>query len=211
MSIDSILSFAVGALAATGLELATHQELPPHAHASDAIADTASESSVITVVAKNYAVKQDSFVSTMSPSTLHYRATFFHLHTHELWPVAEVPDALEEAHFLRCRATGSEHEIASVLVPMALDMADHFHVHRIEVVSGYRSPKLNELLRKKEHQVASESQHTEGHALDFKLPGVAAVALAKEVSKHHVGGIGTYRENNFVHIDIGRVRRWNGR
>ena len=45
------------------------------------------------------------------------------------------------------------------------------------------------------------------HAAD----GPRGIALAAQVSSVHVGGIGTYTENNFVHADVGRARRWNGR
>ena len=93
----------------------------------------------------------------------------------------------------------------------AIALADRFGSERIEVVSGYRSPKLNESLRKKGHQVASESQHTHGAALDFRVVGVPAEALAQAAGELHVGGIGTYRESDFVHLDTGRPRRWSGR
>lgn len=151
--------------------------------------------------------------STQAPHTDLFRSTFFHMHTLELLPVAEIgelPTASIE-HFLRCRVTGSEHAMDPTLVPLAISMASHFHQSRIEVISGFRSEKLNELLRKKGHQVARDSQHTHGTALDFRIPGVNAAVLAVEVARVHVGGIGIYTDNNFVHADSGRPRRWSGR
>jgi uncharacterized protein YcbK (DUF882 family) len=79
------------------------------------------------------------------------------------------------------------------------------------VVSGYRSPKFNEALRKKGRQVASRSHHTLGEALDFRLPDVEAEALAAAAEEIHVGGLGTYASSGFVHVDVGRDRRWGGR
>lgn len=157
--------------------------------------------------------RKDARVAPGEPSTTAFEVTFFHTHTLELLPVAAaaMPGNETISHFLRCRVTGAEHEIAEPLFPLATRMATHFHASRVDIVSGYRSSKLNELLRKKEHQVANDSQHTHGTALDFRIPGVDARALAAQVSSVHVGGIGTYTENNFVHADVGRARRWNGR
>jgi len=147
----------------------------------------------------------------MAPYAVAYRHTLFHIHTRELLPVARVPDELARAHFLRCRLTGDEHAMATEPFHVALALADALGSERIEVVSGYRSPKLNESLRKKGHQVASESQHTHGTALDFRLPGTPAIRVAAAASAIHVGGIGTYTESDFVHVDTGRDRRWSGR
>lgn len=157
--------------------------------------------------------RKDPRTSPVEPSTTAYSVTFFHTHTLELLPVVadSPPGAGAISHFLRCRVTGDEHEIAAPLFPLAVQMATQFHSSRVDVVSGYRSSKLNESLRKKEHQVANDSQHTHGTALDFRIPGVDARTLARAVSDVHVGGIGTYTENNFVHADVGRPRRWNGR
>lgn len=146
----------------------------------------------------------------IAPQVVHFSHTFFHIHTHELFPVARVTDEQARGHFLRCRLTGAEHEMAREPFGVALALADRFGADRVEVVSGFRSPKLNEALRKKGHEVASDSQHTHGTALDFRLPGVPAEALAHAAGEIHVGGIGTYRESDFIHVDTGRARRWNG-
>ena len=85
---------------------------------------------------------------------------------------------------------------------------------RVEIVSGYRSAKLNEMLRKKGHHVASHSQHSLGHAVDFRLVGVTPAEM------HHAldalawqGGIGQYdgASDLFVHADVGAKRTWKGR
>ena len=142
-----------------------------------------------------------------------YAATFFNMHTHELLPAPNAATLRDEdvASFLRCRVTGHEKVVASRVIDVALDMAKRFESEQIQVISGFRSPKFNEMLRKKGRQVARNSHHTLGEALDFRIPGVPAEVLAATVEEVHVGGIGTYRASDFVHVDVGRDRRWRGR
>jgi len=88
---------------------------------------------------------------------------------------------------------------------------------RIELVSGFRSPKLNEMLRKKGHHVASHSQHSLGHACDFRvIPVGEAKALDPRVVEKAIrglgwdGGVGVYPTDAdwFVHADVGPNRKW---
>jgi len=68
----------------------------------------------------------------------------------------------------------------------------------------------NLLLRKKGHQVARDSQHTHGHAIDFFLPNVPTRRLWAWVKAQHLGGVGIYLHSGFVHMDTGPVRFWSG-
>ena len=77
----------------------------------------------------------------------------------------------------------------------------------IQVISGYRSPRTNAMLRRRGRKVAKHSQHTRGKALDFSLPGVSVDKLRALGLQAHVGGVGYYR-GSFVHLDTGRVRHW---
>ncbi len=77
----------------------------------------------------------------------------------------------------------------------------------IHVISGYRSPKTNSLLRRRGRKVARHSQHMLGKALDFYLPDVPVTKLRKLGLKAGVGGVGYYR-GSFVHLDTGSVRHW---
>ena len=85
-----------------------------------------------------------------------------------------------------------------------------FGARRVEVVSGYRSDKLNEGLRKKGRHVARHSQHVLGNAIDYRLVGVDALRLHQWVLASHHGGVGFYPVNQFVHVDAGPPRRWRG-
>ena len=77
----------------------------------------------------------------------------------------------------------------------------------IYVISGYRSPKTNNMLRRRGRKVARRSQHTKGKALDFFLKDVSVEKLRALGLKAHRGGVGYYR-GSFVHLDTGRVRHW---
>jgi uncharacterized protein YcbK (DUF882 family) len=115
--------------------------------------------------------------------------------------------------FLRCAFTGdpAPGHMDGRLVGVLVKAAVHFKVDTIEIVSGFRAPKYNLMLRKKGHEVARESQHTMGHAVDFRLPGVDAKQLRNYVRTLHVGGVGYYPESQFVHADVGKIRYWVGR
>ncbi|MDG3088215.1 DUF882 domain-containing protein [Vibrio hannami] len=76
----------------------------------------------------------------------------------------------------------------------------------IQLVSGYRSPATNTMLREKSTQVASKSTHTQGKALDFYFEGVDLKHIQKAALSLSAGGVGRYK--HFVHIDTGRVRSW---
>jgi len=156
-----------------------------------------------------------------------YAVTLHHAHTRELLPletrpisrgnaqkpgsgVRMPPDERIEA-FMRCRVTGDRHEMDPRLLPVAVRAAQHFDAARIVVVSAFRSPKFNELLRKKGHEVASTSRHMKGLALDFLVPEVRSPTVSKHLNATHDGGLGTYPDSDFVHVDFGRRRRWTGR
>ncbi|MEL6968032.1 MAG: DUF882 domain-containing protein [Pseudomonadota bacterium] len=77
----------------------------------------------------------------------------------------------------------------------------------IHVISGYRSPRTNNMLRRRGRGVARNSQHTRGKALDFFLPDVPVGKLRALGLRAHRGGVGFYR-GNFIHVDTGRIRHW---
>jgi len=80
----------------------------------------------------------------------------------------------------------------------------------IYVVSSYRSPATNNMLRKRSKGVAKKSQHTLGKAMDFYIPGVNLSKLRKTGMLKQVGGVGYYPRSGspFVHMDTGSVRHW---
>lgn len=78
-----------------------------------------------------------------------------------------------------------------------------------EIISGYRSPTTNTMLRKtRGGGVAKRSLHMDGKAIDIRLVGVDTARLRDAALALGVGGVGYYPDSDFVHIDTGPVRSW---
>lgn len=123
----------------------------------------------------------------------------------------EVVPAESSNRLLRCHFTQQPTEVDSRLIPIVIGAALHFGVERVNVVSGYRAPKYNLILQKKGREVARNSQHSLGQAIDFRLPGVNIQRLHKYVRGLRLGGVGFYTHSKFIHADVGSVRYWTGR
>jgi uncharacterized protein YcbK (DUF882 family) len=79
---------------------------------------------------------------------------------------------------------------------------------KITVVSGYRKPEYNAMLRKKGNLAAKASLHQYGMAVDLKIEGVEAEDLWYYVRHINFGGAGYYH-GDVVHIDVGPARFWD--
>lgn len=85
-------------------------------------------------------------------------------------------------------------------------LAQYGYTQPIHVTSGFRSPKTNASTE----GAARNSQHVQGKALDIRIPGLSAEYLGQLLQWLSQGGVGTYANRNFVHLDTGRVRAWRG-
>ena len=112
--------------------------------------------------------------------------------------------------FFRCWFTLKHGPIPDELVQVLVDTAKHFETRELRIVSGFRHPKYNLLLRKKGREVAKTSQHTKANAIDFYLPEVDVRKVYDYLLETHQGGVGFYPVSEFVHVDFGRKRTWNG-
>jgi uncharacterized protein YcbK (DUF882 family) len=115
------------------------------------------------------------------------------------------------------RVTGQQHPIDPRLLDALRRLASSHSSSgtpvRIEIVSGFRSEKLNEMLRKKGHHVATHSQHSLGNAVDFRIGDMSPLDVERELrALGWDGGIGVYLSQGdwFTHADVGPNRRWNG-
>jgi uncharacterized protein YcbK (DUF882 family) len=138
--------------------------------------------------------------------------SIYNAHTREFVAIdAKRPQELTQSKvdaFFRCHFTNQPTGMDKKLFPVLVAAASHFEVDRINIISGYRSPKYNLILIKKGREVARRSQHVLGRAIDFRLPGVPTQRLQQWVKGQGLGGVGYYPRSRFVHMDTWRVRYW---
>jgi uncharacterized protein YcbK (DUF882 family) len=152
---------------------------------------------------------------TANPPT--YRLRLYHLHTGEridvVYRVGDryLPDpAARLDHFLRDHRTGDEKDydvrefdlLHDLMVKLGRPDGE------IDVICGYRTPWSNNYLREHGHHVAVHSQHMEAKAIDIRIPGIPSAEVREAALSLHRGGVGYYPEDDFVHVDVGRVRQW---
>jgi uncharacterized protein YcbK (DUF882 family) len=143
---------------------------------------------------------------------------FHNLHTGEhlsvdYWVEGDYqPQALLAVnHVLRDFRTGEIHSIEPGLLDLLVRVQGRLDTQApFEVISGYRSPATNAMLRAEhEHSgVAAKSLHMQGMAIDVRIPDRSLLALRGAALTAQSGGVGYYPDLNFVHLDVGRIRRW---
>jgi uncharacterized protein YcbK (DUF882 family) len=146
-----------------------------------------------------------------------YRLRLYHLHTGErldlvyrigdqylAGPIAELD------HFLRDHRSGDVKDydirefdlLHDLLVKLGRPDSE------IDIVCGYRNPGSNSYLRNHGPGVALHSQHMEAKAIDIRIPGVPSAEVRDAALSLRRGGVGYYEKSDFVHVDVGPVRRW---
>lgn len=141
---------------------------------------------------------------------------FSHTHTGEHLTVeyfsggSYLPDALSNVnHFLRDFRTGDVHDIDPGLLDLLYHLHDQTESSRpFQVISGYRSPQTNTMLRQHSEGVAAGSLHMQGQAIDIRLADIPLSQLRRAALASRRGGVGFYPASDFVHVDTGRVRSW---
>lgn len=145
-----------------------------------------------------------------------WRISFRNAHTGESFSgVYRVGDKYLPEAFERMNYVLRDHRTDEVF-PMDPRIIDIVKVLRdrtkkddvIEVLSGYRSPKTNAMLRGASTGVARNSFHMYGQAMDIRLPGYSTRRLRDHAKKMRAGGVGFYAKSNFIHVDTGKVRSW---
>ena len=79
-----------------------------------------------------------------------------------------------------------------------------------QLLSGYRSPQTNAMLRRKSRRVARNSLHMTGQAADIRMSNRSTRQIAHAAISCRAGGVGRYSKAGFVHLDCGPVRSWRG-
>lgn len=121
-----------------------------------------------------------------------------------------IKEAVREVnHFMRDWRTGQSHAIDTRTVDLMT--AAHNLLETSEpytLLSGYRSPQTNALLRARSSGVARNSRHMQGEAADLRIHSRSVSQIARAAQACNAGGVGRYSGSNFVHMDCGPVRTW---
>ncbi len=123
-----------------------------------------------------------------------------------------IPDALADInHILRDHRNDAIKDMSPALLDLlysvnnAVDARQPFHI-----ISGYRSPATNAMLAARSNGVAKHSMHLDGMATDIRVPGRELIQVRRAALMMQGGGVGYYPGSDFVHVDVGRVRQWQG-
>jgi len=146
-----------------------------------------------------------------------YQLHLFHTHTGQRLDIVYRrgntydPDALAQLdEYLRDHRTGTVHEYDPRVFDLLHDLTAALGRPggEIDVLCGYRTPGSNEYLRMHGHGVARHSLHMQAMAIDIRVPGVRTSTLRDTALGLRRGGVGYYASSDFVHVDVGRIRRW---
>ena len=162
-------------------------------------------------------ISSPSQAAETSPASVNYRLRLFHTHTGQRLDIVYRrgntydPGALAQLNqYLRDHRSGDVRQYD----PRVFDLLHDLTValgrpnSEINVVCGYRTPWSNEYLRTHGHGVAKHSLHMQAMAIDIRVPGVRTSELRDTALSLHRGGVGYYGGSDFVHVDVGRERRW---
>jgi uncharacterized protein YcbK (DUF882 family) len=145
------------------------------------------------------------------------RLRLYHTHTGEHLDIAYrlgsnyIPEALDKLNtFLRDHRTGDVHRYDPRVFDLLSDLTKAVGRANAEIhiVCGYRSPWSNEFLRRTTVGVAQNSLHMQAEAIDIRLPGTLTSTFRDAALALHRGGVGYYPKSDFIHVDVGRIRRW---
>lgn len=191
-------------------------DTPPQSKKARMLAAKAARNAALTEAEKKSREKKLARRVGKSPEEV---VSIFNLWTEEILPLALPATKTDKAEisaaivnrFFRCHYTGHPTEMDPKLIWVLGQAARRFDSQRINIISGFRSPKYNLNLRKKGHEVARNSQHTHGAAVDFRIPGVPTRRLRRWARGLKLGGVGYYPQSRFIHVDTADVRYWTGR
>ncbi|MFY9320417.1 YcbK family protein [Lentibacter algarum] len=123
-----------------------------------------------------------------------------------------IKDAVQEVnHFMRDWRTGDvkNMDLRTIdIMAASLNLLDVSEPYML--LSGYRSPKTNAMLRSRSTGVAKNSLHLKGQAADLRLSSRSVSQIGRAAASCAAGGVGRYSGSNFVHMDCGPVRTWGG-
>ena len=121
-----------------------------------------------------------------------------------------IKDAVREIEvFMRDWRTSDVHRIDTRTIDIMAAAHNLLDSHEpYMLLSGYRSPKTNAMLRSRSRGVAKNSRHMQGQAADLRLGSRSVNQMYRAAVACRGGGVGRYSGSNFVHMDCGPVRSW---
>jgi uncharacterized protein YcbK (DUF882 family) len=121
-----------------------------------------------------------------------------------------IPEALTEVNYLlRDYRANQIKEIDPNLLDLLYTLNQKLECNSpYHVISGYRTPKTNAMLRKRNRKVARNSLHMAGMAVDLRVPDMHVKNICNAALEMRGGGVGYYARREFVHLDVGDVRTW---
>ncbi len=121
-----------------------------------------------------------------------------------------VPESVAEiTHFMRDWRSGAKRDFD--LRAVDIMAAAHRIMETNEpymLLSGYRSPQTNQMLRARSRGVARNSLHMTAQAADLRMKSRSVSQMARAAAACNAGGVGRYSRSNFVHMDCGPIRTW---
>ena len=123
-----------------------------------------------------------------------------------------LPDAMGELmKAMRDWRSGEEHLMDPHLFDVMTALRTRLGTNApFQIISGYRSQATNDMMHEMSSGVAKNSQHTQGRASDIRLEGVELTHVRNAALDLSAGGVGYYPVSNFVHVDVGPLRHWQG-
>ena len=148
--------------------------------------------------------------------------SFYNTHTNEYLDVTYWKDgrydaaAMEEISiYLRDHRRGTHISMSQDTMNLLFDIKTRLEARhpdkeiRFSVISGYRSPETNAMLRANGGGQAKKSRHMHGDAIDIRVNGVSSAVIRDIAWCLQRGGVGYYKGSDFVHVDTGNIRYWH--
>ncbi|MGE0151143.1 MAG: DUF882 domain-containing protein [Reyranellaceae bacterium] len=115
----------------------------------------------------------------------------------------DISQALRDPH------NGQVHQISPQLLDLVVGLQRKLNTaNSVHIVSAFRSQETNDEMAAKSRGVAKRSYHLDGMAIDLRVPGRGLNQVRGAALQLAGGGVGYYPRSNFVHVDVGPVRRW---
>lgn len=155
-----------------------------------------------------YSRKRKSLILHSTHLNKTFKADYFDGHRYNITGLFQIDKAMMD--YRAWQIARIDLKLVELLWEINSYVKKRYGVERIDILSGYRSPKTNAYLRRHSRGVAKHSYHMKAQAADIHIPGIRLRTLKHIARGIGMGGVGYYPNSNFVHVDVGPVRHWRG-